>query len=235
MVVDDERRTLELLQDVVSRHPDFQVVGVARDGRTAITACAELCPDLVLMDIVMPGSSGLEAIRAITGKDPQVKCLALTAVTRPDVLFEALQAGACGYLLKAAPAAELYHAMRGTLTGESVHFISSDVIGRAASQAVSDPDLTSRLTISVGSPVELTARELDVVRQLANGCNNKEIGDRLFLSEATVKSYLGALCRKLGVRDRMQLLIRCQELGLVWPSLKGSDTPGSVPAKGIRL
>lgn len=227
VVVDDDLLTLDLLQKVVSRHEDFEVVGTASDGRSAVALCEELLPDLVLMDIVMPEHSGIDAIREISAACPSVRCLALTAVTRTDVLFEAIRAGACGYLLKAAPAAELYHAMQGALAGRSVCSISAETIRSAAdAQPLSDPDLLSHLAAPLHASSRLTSRQLDIVRQLAAGYSNREIGENLFISEATVKAYLGTLCRTFGVRDRLQLLIRCQELGLVWPSLSGASRGG---------
>ena len=188
------------------------------------------------MDIVMPQRSGIDAIRDIKEADPAIRCLALTAVVRSDVLFEALRAGACGYLLKAAPADELYDAMQVAVTDRSFCSISAETILMAAAQAPPDPHLADFVAPPANRLALFTPREQDLVRQLAQGLNNKEVGARLHITEATVKAYLGTLCRKLGVRDRVQLLIRCYELGVAWPSLNGAGPldgrASSLPGRG---
>jgi DNA-binding NarL/FixJ family response regulator len=212
LVVDDEELVRTGLRMILDSEPDLDVVGTASDGRQAIAAVRRLCPDVVLMDIRMPGLDGLEATRRIlTEPDvPPCKVVILTTFDVDEHVYEALRAGASGFLLKDVPADQLAHAVRVAAAGE----------------ALLAPSVTRRLIASFARPVapapvpvaglsELTPRELEVLTLLAEGLSNAEIATRLFVGEATVKTHVARILTKLGVRDRVQAVIAAFRSGLV--------------------
>lgn len=218
LIAEDEPRTLQLLKQIVDRNSAYAVVGAAMDGIEAVDLCERTLPDLVLMDLKLPRMSGIAAIAQISARFPNVRCLALTTITTPDVLTAVLRAGGAGYVVKAAPPTELFDAMATVLDEERRYAISA-VMVQAMAASLADAQSLSNETV-IGDRVErLSTRELELVGWLARGLSNREIAARMFVSEGTVKAYLGSACRRLDVRDRMQLLIRCCELGLVRPGL----------------
>jgi DNA-binding NarL/FixJ family response regulator len=215
LVVDDQALVRTGFRLILNAEDDISVVGEADDGVTALPMIRELRPDVVIMDIRMPGMDGLEATRAIN-KGPQ----ALPADTRPKVLmlttfdldeyvYEALRAGASGFLLKDAPPDDLINAVRVVAAGD----------------ALLAPSITKRLIAEFADrpsgirppPVELTDREVDVLQHLAKGMSNAEIAEALFVSETTVKSHVSHILTKLDLRDRLQAVVFAYESGLVTP------------------
>jgi DNA-binding NarL/FixJ family response regulator len=217
LLVDDQALIRMGFRLLLSSTEDLEVVGEAQDGQSALEQVAALRPDIVLMDVRMPGMNGIDATRSIVETHPDTRVLVLTTFDLDDYAFAALRAGASGFLLKDAAPAELAAAVRTIHSGDAV--VSARITRRmlelfaghlpAGDQtAVADATTHPRLTA-------LTARELEVLRELADGQSNAEIAGRLFLSEATVKTHVGRVLGKLGVRDRVQAVVVAYETGLV--------------------
>jgi NarL family two-component system response regulator LiaR len=172
--------------------PHHEIVGEARDGREALALCAAAPPDVVLMDLLMPGMGGVEATRAIRAQHPSVQVIALTSSTEDEHVREVLEAGAIGYLLKDVSAGDLAAAVRAAREG----------------RPTLAPEATAALVKSVGRPkppgLELSGRELEVLALMAEGLNNREIGQRLVIGTTTVKFHVSAILGKLGVENRTE-------------------------------
>jgi DNA-binding NarL/FixJ family response regulator len=209
---------------IVDQHEDFTVAGEAADGRAAVQACVELRPDVVLMDIEMPRMTGIEATRQIVRLCPATKVIALTAHPTASHVLPMIRAGASGYILKDFPRAELYEAIH-TVLGDSSQFAVSPTLVRLLAEYATDDlrDRSAQVVLPSGSILELTSREREVVSWLARGLTNRAIAQQMHVSEGTVKTYLHHVTTKLGVSDRVQVLIRCYELGLVNPTLSPAD------------
>lgn len=194
------------LRAILAAEPGWQVVAEAGDGAAAVTVAANECPDLILMDVRMPGMDGLEATRLITNGQAAPKVLVLTTFEVDEYVYQALRAGASGFVLKRTPPAQLIEAVRVVGAGESLLFPAStrQVIERFAPR-------------TGGSLPELSERESEVLRLLARGLSNAEIAAELFVSLQTVKSHVAALLAKLGARDRTQAVITAYESGFVTP------------------
>lgn len=209
LVVDDQDLVRMGFRLVLER-AGFDVVGEAGDGVEAVTAVRDLRPDVVLMDIRMPLLDGVEATRRImSGPAPLPKVLVLTTFDLDEYVYAAVRAGASGFLLKDVPPEDLAHAVAVVARGESM--LAPSLIARLLDQFTRRP-------LAAGPPpelAELTERELEVTRLVARGLSNSEIGDRLFLSEATVKTYVSRLLSKLALRDRVQVAVLAYETGLV--------------------
>lgn len=211
LVVDDHALFRDGLMALISRWEDFVVIGSAADGAEAVRLAASLRPQLILMDVRMKGVGGVEATRQITGTDPQVRVAMLTMSSLGEDVFQALRNGAHGYLSKDEPAERLHAALAGLMRGETA--VSSTIAamvlaefgrpGQAPTHAI--PPARERLT----------ARERDVLRLLVDGLSNDQIGQRLFLSEATVKKHLGSIMTKLHVRNRVQVAVLGVREGIV--------------------
>ncbi|MES9506367.1 response regulator [Streptomyces sp. NPDC059118] len=215
LIADDQMMVRQGLTVLLNAEPDIEVVGQAVDGADAIERVAELAPDVVLMDIRMPRLGGIEATRAVTEADGSaVKVLVLTTFDLDEYVYEALRAGASGFLLKDASADELAHAVRVVAEGE----------------ALLAPNITKRLIaefarVSAGPRAalkdrtgDLTERETEVLALIAQGLSNTEIAARLVVAEQTVKSHVGRILSKLGLRDRTQAAVHAYETGLVRPA-----------------
>ncbi|WP_030457340.1 response regulator transcription factor [Kitasatospora sp. NRRL B-11411] len=217
LLVDDEELIRFGLRAVLDAQPDLEVVGEAADGAEALGLVRTLRPDVVLMDVRMPGLDGLAATRAILrGPDRPPKILVVTTFEADDYVYEALRAGADGFLLKRSRPAEVVQAVRLVAAGESLLFPAS-IRRLAAARAGRDP--------ADGGAVAragLTAREGEVLRLMARGLSNAEIGDRLHLGVQTVKTHVSSLLGKLGARDRTQAVIAAYESGFVTPE-SGSE------------
>lgn len=213
LVVDDQHLLRTGTAMVIGAAEDLVVVGEAQDGTHALARTAELSPDVVVTDIRMPGMDGIETTARLTQRFPDVKVLVLTQFDLDEHVFGALAAGASGYLLKESSADELRSAIRTVARGDAI------VAPRACRRllAAAKPVLTSaRSPQSADSPFSaLSARELEVVRALAEGSSNAEIAQVLFISEATVKSHVASILRKLGVRDRIHIVIEAFRNGVV--------------------
>jgi DNA-binding NarL/FixJ family response regulator len=187
--------------------PDIQVIATAEDGATAIEAVAKGTPDLVLMDLKMPILNGVEATRQIRMKYPGVKVLVLTTYDEDEWVFDAIKAGASGYLLKDTPRDELIKAVRGTVAGGS--YLHPAIAGKVMGQVFSRQTRPSKLITD-----KLTDREVEVLSLMTRGLSNNEMAEKLFLSEGTVRNHVSAILSKLGVADRTQAVVLAIQHGL---------------------
>lgn len=201
LVVDDHPVVRAGIEALLSAAEDVTVAATAGSGAEAVALAARLRPDVVLMDLRMPEMDGDEATALILRQDPDARIVVLTTYESDDAILRAIGAGASGYLLKAAPEQELLAGIRAVAAGEVALAPSvSRVLVRQAAQP---------------APPTLTARELEVLRLVAQGLSNRAIGERLFLGEATVKTHLLHAFTKLEVRDRTRAVTRAMELGLI--------------------
>ncbi|MET7876701.1 response regulator transcription factor [Micromonospora profundi] len=203
LIVDDHPVVRDGLRGMFTGDPDFEVVGEARDGAEALALAANRRPDVVLMDLRMPGMDGVTAIGRLVGSGSPAKVLVLTTYDTDADVLPAIEAGATGYLLKDAPREELVRAVRAAARGEAV--LSPSVAGR----------LMGRLRAPAEEP--LSHRELEVLAMVAKGTSNREAAARLFISEATVKTHLLHVYAKLGVNDRAAAVAVAYDRGLLTP------------------
>jgi NarL family two-component system response regulator LiaR len=207
VICDDQAIVRDGLELLLKLEEDIQVAGLAQDGEEALELVAAKSPDLVLMDLKMPGMNGVEATRRICSEFPTVKVLVLTTFDEDEWLFDAIRAGASGYLLKDTPRDKVIEALRGTMEGRS--YLDPKVTAKVMGQ-VTDQQPLPRSVIAD----KLTNRELDVLQLLARGHTNAEIAERLFLSEGTVRNHVSAVFSKLDVSDRTQAAIIAIHYGL---------------------
>lgn len=211
LIVDDQRLMREGLRTLLELEHGFEIVGEAANGQAALDAYAELMPDVVLMDIRMPGMDGVEATRRLCTSWPETKVIILTTFDDDANVFEGLRAGAVGYLLKDLSGQELAIAVRTVHAGGAL--IEPTVAKRVMAEfARLHPPAR---TIDEGLPEPLTEREVAVLKLVSAGLSNREIGHKLGLSEGTVKNYVTSVLQKIGVRDRTQAALRGRELGLI--------------------
>ena len=215
LIADDQVMVRQGLTVLLDAEPDITVVGQAVDGADAVTRTAELAPDVVLMDIRMPGVGGIEATRRLTASpDTAVRVLVLTTFDLDEYVYEALRAGASGFLLKDASAAELAHAVRVVASGEAL--LAPTVTKRLIAEF-------SRVTAGARPPTStrvatLTERETEVLSLIAQGMSNAEIAAHLLVAEQTVKTHVGRILTKLALRDRTQAAVYAYESGLIRPT-----------------
>ena len=212
LLVDDQAMFREGLRLILGQQKDFEIVGEAGDGLAALELARRINPDVVLMDLRMPNLGGGEATRRIRTEAPMVKVIVLTTFEEDDEVFAALRAGAAGFLLKDSPSDKLCEAIRLAARGET--WLQPSV---AAKLVAEFGRLAPRLQPSqTGALLEqLSPRELEVLRCLAAGMSNKEIGRKLTLTEGTVKNHMSQVLGKLQVLDRTQAALRARELGLL--------------------
>ncbi|MER8158076.1 response regulator transcription factor [Streptomyces sp. NPDC094472] len=216
LIADDQMMVRQGFTVLLNAEPDIEVVGQAVDGADAIDQVAELSPDVVLMDIRMPGVGGIEATRRLTEPaGATVKILVLTTFDLDEYVYEALRAGASGFLLKDASADELAHAVRVVAAGDALLApnITKRLIGEFSRVSAAAP--RGPLRDRVG---DLTERETEVLTLIAQGLSNAEIAARLVVAEQTVKTHVSRILFKLGLRDRTQAAVFAYETGLVRPS-----------------
>ncbi|MGW7514443.1 response regulator [Streptomyces sp. NPDC054796] len=220
MVVDDQIVVRAGFAAVIDAEPDMSVVGEAGDGATAVRLAAQLAPDVVVMDVRMPELDGIAATRILTSGENAPRVLVLTTFDLDSYVFNALRAGASGFLLKDVRAGELLDGIRTVASGDSVLAPSATrrLIGHFAD---SQPDRPSA-DRDAGVLDRLTARERFVLTLIASGLNNAEISEELNITVGTVKSHVNALLRKLGLRDRVQATILAYDLGLARPNPPGT-------------
>ncbi|AZS75906.1 DNA-binding response regulator [Streptomyces lydicus] len=215
LIADDQMMVRQGFTVLLNAEPDIEVVGQAVDGLDALNTVAELAPDVVLMDVRMPRLGGIEATRRLTEPaGATVKVLVLTTFDLDEYVYEALRAGASGFLLKDASAEELAHAVRVVAAGEAL--LAPNLTKRLIAEF-------SRVTSSPRAPLkdrigDLTERETEVLSLIAQGLTNGEIAERLVLAEQTVKSHVGRILGKLGLRDRTQAAVFAYETGLIRPT-----------------
>lgn len=220
LIADDHALLRAGTRAVLEREPDLEVVGEAADGREALELCRSLRPDLVLMDVSMPGMDGISATRAIKAESPKIGVLILTAHNDHDLLLDAIRAGAAGFVLKGVGPADLVGAIRATLEGESP--VDQELVWRLLRRLADEdeprPQPSSEPSAIERSPAaSLTPRELEVLRHLAEGQTNRQIAGELHLSLSTVKRNLERIIAKLGVSDRTQAAVKAVELRLIDP------------------
>ena len=209
LICDDQRIVCQGLEAILGAEPGIDVVGIASDGAEALDQVARVCPDVVLMDLRMPGMNGIEATRLIRERFPETKVLVLTTYGADEWLLSAVRSGASGYLLKGTPREALVEAVKGTAAGRT--HVDPEVAGRLFEQ-VAQSDAPSAGATVLDS---LSERELDVLRLLARGLSNTDIAGRLYLSEGTVRNYVSAILSKLEVADRTQAAVLALRYGLV--------------------
>jgi DNA-binding NarL/FixJ family response regulator len=218
LLADDQPLLRMGFRMVLESQDDLVVVGEASDGDEAVRMTAELDPDIVLMDVRMPGVDGIEATSRIVGRGLRSRVIILTTFDLDEYAFAGLRAGASGFLLKDVPPNDLLSGIRAVATGDAV--VSPSVTRRLLDtfahrlpgpSDVSEEPVDARLEL-------LTAREREVLRELARGCSNAEIAAELVLSEATVKTHVRRILAKLGLRDRVQAVVYAYEIGLARPT-----------------
>ena len=207
LVVDDQSMVRAGLRMLLSDQPDIEVVAEAGNGLDAVAQAHRFHPDVVLMDIRMPELDGLEATRRILGADPSVRVLILTTFNLDDYVYEALRAGASGFVLKDDPPEQLIAAVHTVAAGEALlsPAVTKHVIAHFTRQRRQSPPATVQT---------LTERELDVLRLITRGYSNAEIGKELFISDTTVKTHVTRVLQKLEVRDRAQAIVMAYQCGL---------------------
>ncbi|HEY0773743.1 MAG TPA: response regulator transcription factor [Nocardioidaceae bacterium] len=213
VIADDQGMVRAGFRSLLDAEPDLEVVGEAATGEEAVDVVRRLRPDVTLMDIRMPVLDGLAATRAILGEGIDTRVLVLTTFDLDEYVFEALRAGASGFLLKDAPAEELAAAIRVVASGDSL--LAPGVTRRVIDAFVRRPAAPSKGPDPALS--RLTPREVEVLGLLARGLSNVDIAERLFVSEATTKTHVSNVLSKLGLRDRVQAVIFAYENGVVVP------------------
>jgi DNA-binding NarL/FixJ family response regulator len=206
VVADDNELLRAGLVTVLTSDPGLEVVGEASHGPGAVTVCRATHPDVVLMDVEMPGGGGLAATAELRAAQPEVRVLILTMFDLDDYVSDALRAGAAGFLLKTTPPRELVASVKACAEGETR--LGPSVIARLVDSYVARP------REQVSGIGDLTEREVDVLRAMARGLSNREIAGELFLAETTVKTHVARILAKLGVRDRVQAVVLAHRSGL---------------------
>ncbi len=223
LLADDQALVRDGLQMILSAQDDIEVVGEAATGVEAVATARSLNPDVVLMDIRMPGMNGVEATRELMhgkGKPEACRVLVLTTFDLDEYVYAAMKAGASGFLLKDVPRRQLVEAVRTVAEGDTL--LAPALTQRLIEHFLVRPAPANGIPVPLRS---LTERELAVLRLVAEGLTNAEIAARLFLGATTVKTHLGHVLAKLGLRDRVQAIVLAYESGLVTPGLRGSPGP----------
>ena len=211
LIADDQELVRTGFRMILKAEPDIDVVGEAADGAEAVELARRLRADVVLMDIRMPVVDGLEATRRLLAASGDTRVLILTTFDLNEYVYEALRAGASGFLLKDAPAAQLVTAVRVVASGEAL--LAPSITRRLLAEFARRPPLNDKPE----RMHELTARELEGLRLVARGLSNAEIANELFVSDATVKTHVARILMKLDLRDRVQAVVAAYESGLVQP------------------
>lgn len=227
-VVDDQAMVRAGLTMILDAEDDIEVVGEASDGNEAIAMVAQSGPDVVLMDVRMPGMDGLTATRELLKEDPPLRVIVLTTFDQDDYVYEALRAGASGFLLKSADGDSLVEAVRVVAAGEA---LLAPQVTRRVIEHFASGTLPTATVVAAESPAgeaagldaDLSERELEVLQLMARGLSNQEIASQLFVSSTTVKTHVSHILSKLGVRDRVQAVVEAYESGLVTPG--STDAP----------
>jgi DNA-binding NarL/FixJ family response regulator len=214
LLVDDQPLLRMGFQLVLEAQPDMTVVGEAGEGTEAVAQVAALAPDVVLMDVRMPGMDGIEATELITRDHAASRVLILTTFDLDEYVVEAVRAGASGFLLKDAPPEDLVAAIRIVANGDAI-------VAPSVTRRLLDRFATRLPSVREEAPPRglamLTERELEVLRHVARGLSNAEIARQLVVSETTIKTHVGNLLAKLGLRDRVQAVVFAYEVGLIQP------------------
>jgi DNA-binding NarL/FixJ family response regulator len=212
LIADDQTLLRGGIRAMLEAEADLEVVGEAADGAEAVEQALRTHPDVVLMDLHMPRLDGIEATRRLLAAGSRARILVVTTFDLDEYVFRALKAGAAGFLLKATSPGRLADAVRTVAAGESL--LDPALTRRLVEHFLARPDVDEEAQRRLA---EVTDRERHVLRSLARGLSNAEIGAELFLSEATVKSHITRMLGKLGVRSRLQAVVLAYETGLIWP------------------
>jgi DNA-binding NarL/FixJ family response regulator/class 3 adenylate cyclase len=213
MIVDDQALVRAGFRMILEAEPDLEVVGEAADGGEAVEESQKLRPDVVLMDVRMPEMDGIEATRRLLAAGPETKVVMLTTFDMDEYVYDALRAGASGFLLKDVPPEQLVAGIRSVASGDAL--LAPSITRRVIEEFVSRPPSSAQAL-----PAELeqlTARELEVLKLVARGLSNAEIAKELFVSETTVKTHVAHVLMKLDLRDRVQAVVLAYESGLIQP------------------
>lgn len=208
VICDDQDLVRDGLQAILSTAPGIEVVGEATDGNAVLELVESTMPDVVLMDLKMPGTNGITATRIIVNRFEEVKVLVLTTYDAPEWVEDAITAGAAGYLLKDSPRGRLIEAIKGTVSGRT--HVDPGVAGQLFDRVSSTPNPRTDTTFAA----DLSDREMEVLRALGSGLTNSEIAARLYLSEGTVRNYISSILTKLGVADRTQAAVLAVRHGI---------------------
>jgi DNA-binding NarL/FixJ family response regulator len=212
LLADDQALFREGLETLLSVHKDIQVVGQAVNGQEAVELALKLRPDVILMDMQMPILNGVGATRRLKQALANCRVIVLTTFNDKEMIFDALRAGAVGYLLKDVGSAQLADSIRRTARGDSILDPS------VAAKVVAEFSRVSSMVKSINAevlPEPLSVREIELLRLIASGASNKDIADTLFITEGTVKNHITHILGKLGVRDRMQATLKAKEIGVI--------------------
>jgi DNA-binding NarL/FixJ family response regulator len=215
LLCDDQALVRSGFRMILETRPDLQVVGEAEDGAQAVSLARQTQPDVILMDVRMPNLDGVEATRQIVAAGSPARILVLTTYDLDDYVYAAIRAGASGFLLKDVQPTQLAEAIRVIAAGDAL--LAPSVTRRLLGQFARTLPGPRASRASPASLSALTERETEVLRLLAAGLSNAELAGRLYISEATVKSHVSSLLRKLGLRDRVQAVILAYDTGLVTP------------------
>lgn len=210
LLVDDQSLFREALANLISSDPTIEVVGSVTNGEEALRATAIHQPGVILMDLRMPVMDGVIATKRIRAQFPNVKVIALTTFNDDESVFEAIRAGAVGYLLKDSSKEELFHAI--SLAAANKYFLPPEITARVVKEftRISKPKHHIETL-----KVNLTAREMEILKLIAEGISNKEIADRLVIAEGTVKNHISKILEKLDVNDRLQAILKAKNLGII--------------------
>lgn len=209
LLADDHPLFLDGLRNLLVTQ-GFEVVGMARDGLDAVVKARELCPDVILMDIQMPGLDGLAALRRIKAESPAIRIVMLTMSAADEDLFEAIKAGACGYLLKTQDTNDFFSLLADLERGEVA--LSPGLAARILAEFGRQP---AHPQADEASPAGLSPREVEVLTLVAQGLTYKEAGTRLFVSQRTIKYHMGEIVRRLHLHNRTQVIEYARRSGLV--------------------
>jgi len=212
LICDDQSLFREALRTLLSAFPDLEVVGEASNGEEAIRFTLTHSPDVVLMDLRMPVMDGVEATRRLNQLGKNTRVIVLTTFDDDETVFEGLRAGAVGYLLKDVSSEKLVEAIKTAYAGE--YFLLPSITAKVVSEFSKISRPTKKLDSEL-MPEPLSPREIEVLKIVATGASNREIADKLFISEGTVKNHLSSILNKLGVRDRMQAILKAKEFGII--------------------
>jgi len=207
LLCDDQLVIRDGLEKLLNLEKDFQIIGTAEDGLEAIEIAVQKQPDLILMDLKMPIMNGIEATREIHAKFPEIKILVLTTYDDDEWVFDAIRAGASGYLLKDTSRQKIVEAIRGTMEGKS--FIDPSIAGKLLNHVTNKQTQPTSMLID-----KLTERELEVLRLIAKGVNNSDIAAQLHLSEGSVRNRVSVILEKLNITDRTQAAVIALQHGL---------------------
>jgi DNA-binding NarL/FixJ family response regulator len=217
LIADDQALVRGGFRAILETHPDLEVVGEAEDGQDAVEQAASTAPDVVLMDIRMPRLDGIAATSVILKAPAPPKVLILTTFDLDDYVYDALRAGASGFLLKSAPPRELADAIRTVASGDAL--LAPEITRRLIEDYVGRPRQAGTPDVAFD---RLTPRETEVLLLITRGLSNAEIAAQLFLSEPTVKTHVTRVLAKLGVRDRVHAVVMAYESGVVRPGTAGA-------------